>query len=151
MFKHLFQSKFTKSSYLSSPSYHSSSPILQSSNHPIIQCGDGGMRGAFKFAVPRRGAWRVSRLCPVSWPKSRRALPGSYALGHGAFRRPLTRNPTFSTFFAPGPLRTVLVMFFLRKNGVQKSALFSDPSRTAIFTVWASKMEPKSMLFWCQN
>ena len=52
---------------------------------------------------------------------------------------------------APGPLRTVFVTFFFRKNGVQKSALFSDPSRTAIFSVLAPKMDPKSMLFWCQN
>ena len=64
-------------------------PNLQASKPPILQTGDGGMRGAFEFAVPRRGAWAC---------------------------------------------------FWI-----------SDPSRVAIFSVLAPKMEPKSMLFWCQS
>ena len=52
---------------------------------------------------------------------------------------------------APGPLRSDFETFFLWKHGVQKSAIFSDPSRTTIFIVLVPKMEQKSMLFWGQN
>ena len=55
VFSHTSPSKFTNPSHLSSPSNHSFPQILQLSNHPSIQSGDGGMRGAFESAGPLRG------------------------------------------------------------------------------------------------
>ena len=113
-----YPSDLSAQSYPSIFSNHSSTPILHPSKHPSHQFWDGGMRGAFEFAVPRRGAGVLDSVQKsMPYPESLPLLtspPGS------ARTVVLSRAPDPRAFFWFFPFFSVLEKT-VKKRTVKKS------------------------------